>query len=244
MAGSSHAYAELSVHHEKLFFVPENGIDSSICFPGLRNRKTDGKLELIFIGSLIPLKACDLALRGAAFLLRDNLANFTVVGDGPERKRLEKLTRTLGIEGAVLFRGWLNHDEAMRVLRSADVLLFPSIRDFGGGVVFEALAQGVVPVVADFGGPGDIVRPEVGYKVRLTNEADVVSQIEKVLRSLARDRDRLDRLQQQAVSYAREYLSWDAKAQALTSIMHWALRQGPKPNLPPPKVRLGSASSS
>jgi glycosyltransferase involved in cell wall biosynthesis len=123
--------------------------------------------------------------------------------------------------------------------------VFPSIRDFGGGVVFEALSLGVVPVVADFGGPGDIVGPEVGYKVRLTNEADVVSQIEEVLHNLAHDRDLLERLRQQAVSYARESLSWDAKAQALTSIMQWALRQGPKPNLPSPKVlHLETASSS
>jgi glycosyltransferase involved in cell wall biosynthesis len=236
MAGSSHAYAELRAHQERLFFVPENGIDSSICFSGLRSRDTDGKLKLIFLGSLIPLKACDLALRGAATLLREGLAHFTVVGDGPERNRLEELTRSLGIEGAVLFRGWLSHHEAMQALRSADVLLFPSVRDFGGGVVFEALAQGVVPVVADFGGPGDIVCPDVGYKVRLTNEADVVSQIEKVLRQLAQEQDLLERLQQEAVSYAREYLSWDSKARSLTSIMRWALRQGPKPDLPPPKV--------
>lgn len=243
MAGSSHAYAELSAHHEKLFFVPENGIDSSICFPGFRSRKTEGKLELIFIGSLIPLKACDLALRGAASLLRNNLAHFTVVGDGPERERLEQLTHTLGIEEAVLFRGWLSHAEAMRVLRSADVLLFPSIRDFGGGVVFEALAQGVVPVVGDFGGPGDTVNPEVGCKVALTNETDVVSQIEQVLLSFAREGDRLDQLRQKGVSYAREHLTWDAKAQSITSIIRWVLGQGEKPNLPPPKVRLESASS-
>jgi glycosyltransferase involved in cell wall biosynthesis len=122
-------------------------------------------------------------------------------------------------------------------------MVFPSLHDFGGGVVFEALSLGVVPVVADFGGPGDIVHPEVGFKVRLTNETDVVSQIDEVLRHLARDRDLLERLQQQAVSYARDCLSWDAKAQAFTSIMHWALRQGPKPNFPPPKVlRLETSS--
>ena len=77
---------------------------------------------------------------------------------------------------------------------------------------------------------------EVGYKVRLTNEDDVVAQIEKVLRDLARDRDLLEQLQQRGVAYAREYLSWEAKAQALTSIMYWTLQQAPKPNLPPPKV--------
>jgi glycosyltransferase involved in cell wall biosynthesis len=245
IAGSSHTCSELAAHREKLFFLPENGVDGSLCSHTSRSREPETRLELIFIGGLIPLKACDLALQGAAPLLREHLARFTVVGDGSERNRLEQLVRSLGVDKEVLFCGWLSHQDAMQRLRSADVLVFPSIRDFGGGVVFEALSLGVVPVVADFGGPGDVVRPEVGYKVRLTNEADVVSQIEEVLRNLAQDRDLLERLRQQAVSYAREYLSWDAKAQAFTSIMHWALRQGPKPNLPPPKVlRLETASSS
>jgi hypothetical protein len=51
-------------------------------------------------------------------------------------------------------------------------------------VVFEALAAGAVPVVVDFGGPGDTVRSEVGYKVPLTNESDLVSQMEMILASL------------------------------------------------------------
>ena len=244
MAGSSHTYAELSAHREKLFFLPENGIDDTMCSSIIRSRKPDAKLELIFVGSLIPLKACDLALRGAAPLLRDNLARFTVVGDGPERSRLERLARSLGVDKEVMFLGWLRHDAAVEQLRSADVLLFPSIRDFGGGVVFEALSLGVVPVVADFGGPGDIVQPGVGFKVSLTNEADVVSQIEDVLRGLEQDRDRLCDLQEHAVSYAREHLTWDAKAQVLTSVMRWTLRQAPKPDMPPPKTLYSTAAPS
>lgn len=235
MAGSSHTYAELHAYQKKLFFLPENGVESSVCADTSRDRERGAKIELIFLGSLIPLKACDLALRGAAPLLRDDLAHFTVVGDGPERECLEKLTRSLGIEKAVSFCGWLDHEMAMQRLRSADVLLFPSIRDFGGGVVFEALASGVVPIVANFGGPGDTVHAEVGFKVSLTNETDVISQIEQILLGIAHDPVQLDKLRRQGVSYARECLSWDAKARAMTGIMRWVLGQGPKPHLPPPR---------
>jgi len=236
IAGSSQAYAEFAAHREKLFFLPENGVDRIRCTRSTSHPNPGAKLELIFVGGLIPWKCCDLALRGAAPLLREQLARFTVVGDGPERSRLEQLTRSLEIEDTVSFCGFLNHDEAMQRLRQTDVLVFPSLHDFGGGVVFEALSLGVVPVVADFGGPGDIVHPGVGCKVRLTNESDVVSQIAEILRGLAEDRNRLERLGQQAVSYAKECLSWDAKAQALTSIMLWTLRRDPKPDLPPPKI--------
>lgn len=236
IAGSSHTCGEFAAFREKLFFLPENGVDRSLCSRTDRSQEPGARLKLIFIGALIPLKACDLALRAAAPLLRSDEARFTVIGDGPERNRLEQLARSLGVERAVSFCGMLRHGDAMQRLRSADVLVFPSLRDFGGGVVFEALAVGVVPVVVDFGGPGDIVNSEVGYKVPLTNESEVVSEIEKVLTNLTRDRDLLDRLRERGMSYARERLTWDAKAQTLTAIMRWALRQGPKPSLPPPKM--------
>ncbi len=236
IAGASQTYAEFASYREKLFFLLENGVSRSLCSDGLRISERKGKLKLIFVGGLVPVKACDLALRAGAPLLRSDLARFTVVGDGPERDRLERLTRSLGIDKAVSFCGWVSHDEAQQKLRQADVLVFPSVRDNSPAVVFEALAAGAVPVVADFGGPGDTVRLEVGYKVPLTNESDLVSQMEKILTSLAQDRDLLNRLRQQGMAYARECLTWDVKAQTLTAIMRWALRQGPKPSLPPPKV--------
>jgi glycosyltransferase involved in cell wall biosynthesis len=236
IAGASQTYAEFASYREKLFFLLENGVSRSLCSDGLRISERNGKLKLIFVGGLVPVKACDLALRAAAPLLRNDLARFTVVGDGPERDRLERLTRSLGIDKAVTFCGWVSHDEAQQKLRQADVLVFPSVRDNSPAVVFEALAAGAVPVVVDFGGPGDTVRSEVGYKVPLTNESDVISQMEKILASLAQDRDLLNRLREQGMSYARERLTWDAKAQTLTAIMRWALRQGPKPSLPPPKL--------
>jgi glycosyltransferase involved in cell wall biosynthesis len=115
-------------------------------------------------------------------------------------------------------------------------MVFPSVRDNGAGIVFEALGTGAVPVVADFGGPGDIVHPEVGYKVPLTNEIEIVSQMERILTELAGNRDLLNGLRQQGMSYARERLTWDAKAQSVTRILNWAVQQGLKPDLPPPKV--------
>src|SRR5438552_12689193 len=137
IAASSQTYAEFATYSEKLFFVPEPGIGPSLCFGNSRSPERGAKLELIFVGGLSRKKACDLALRAAAPLLRSDLARFTVVGDGPERNCFEQLTRSLGIEKTVYFCGWLSHTEVLRRLRSADVMVFPSIRDNGAGVVFE-----------------------------------------------------------------------------------------------------------
>jgi glycosyltransferase involved in cell wall biosynthesis len=237
IAGSSQTYTEFSAYRDKLFFVPgENGINPSLYTSAFRSSPRSKKVELIFVGGLFPIKAVDLALRAAAPLLQTGRARFTIVGDGPERGNLEQLTRSLAIEKVVSFCGGVRHGEVIQRLGTADVLVFPSVRDFGGAVVFEALAMGAVPVVADFGGPGDIVNPEVGFKVPLTNEHDVVLQIERILAKLARDSGLLERLRQQGMRYARECLSWDQKAQIVTQVLRWVVGQGPKPDLPPPKM--------
>jgi len=76
----------------------------------------------------------------------------------------------------------------------------------------------------------------VGYKVPLTNESDFVVQFEKVLTELAHNRDHLERVRRQGMIYARERLTWEAKAQDTTRVLHWVLRRGPRPDLLPPKA--------
>ncbi len=236
IAASSQTYSEFVEYSPKLFFVPEPGIARSLCPDDSRSPEPGAKLKLIFVGGLVPRKACDLALRGAAPILRSDLAHFTIVGDGRDRSRLEELARSLGVEKAVSFPGWLPHRDVLESLRSADVFVFPSLRDNGAGVVFEALAGGAVPVVADFGGPGDIVHPDVGFKVPLTSEDGVVAEIEKILTGLAHDRDNLERLRRQGMAYVKESLTWEAKAQATSRVLQWVVGRGSKPNLPPPKM--------
>jgi glycosyltransferase involved in cell wall biosynthesis len=89
IAGSSQTYSEFAAYREKLFFVPENGISRSLLAGAPRNSRREEKLELIFVGGLVPYKACDLALRAAAPLLQMGRARFTIVGAGPEREHLE-----------------------------------------------------------------------------------------------------------------------------------------------------------
>ena len=104
IAGASQTYAEFAPYGDKLFFLLENGVSRSLCSDGLRVSERNDKLKLIFVGGLVPIKACDLALRAAAPLLQNDLAQFTVVGDGPERARLEQLKITRNRQSGLVLR--------------------------------------------------------------------------------------------------------------------------------------------
>ena len=239
IAGSSHTYSVLSKHRERLFFMPtEIGVNLSL-FEGLGSRPApDGKLKLIFVGRLVPFKACDIALRGSAQLLQSGIAHLTVVGDGSQRETLQRLAKSLDIEDAVSFVGWLGHRETLKALQRSDVLLFPSLREIGGGVVFEALTLGAVPIVAAFGGPGDVVTPDIGYTIPMLDEERMILKLQSVLREVADNPKHLENLRERGMAYARETLTYDARARVMTDVALWAMGRGPKPRLEPSDRQL------
>jgi glycosyltransferase involved in cell wall biosynthesis len=91
-------------------------------------------------------------------------------------------------------------------------------------------------VVADFGGPGDIVHPDVGYKIPLINENDFVERMERILTELVGNRELLKRLREQGMAYAKERLTWEAKAQDTTQVLQWVAGRGARPDFRPPKA--------
>jgi glycosyltransferase involved in cell wall biosynthesis len=105
----------------------------------------------VFVGRLVPFKGVHLAIAAIARLPAWRLI---VIGDGPDRGRLEALARRLGVVDRVEFRGTVARDEVFPILRDqADVLLFPSLHDDAGTVVAEALAVGLPVVCLAVGGP-------------------------------------------------------------------------------------------
>lgn len=237
ITGSSETFSDFRKYEEKLFFVPENGIRQENVVDRLQSPSRKGPLRLIFAGRLVPLKGADMVLRAASDLIRDGRASLTLVGDGEERQSLEKLAQSLGIK--VEFTGMIPHAETMAHFRAADVLVFPSVREFGGGVVFEALSVGTVPIVCNYGGPGDIVQDgKTGFSVAMKGEDYTLAQIRKILERLDRQPELLSLLSKEGQRYAREELSWQGKARKMTEIFNWVLGLGPKPAFLPPRSFL------
>lgn len=106
--------------------------------------------RLLFVGRLAAKKGVDVLIRAVAEV---ETARLVVVGDGPERMALERLSATLGIEGRVTFVGQADRDRVATELNRAAVMVIPSViaadgdREGTPNVLAEAIATGV-PVIA------------------------------------------------------------------------------------------------
>lgn len=220
LAGSRSARAHLPIScRNRILTLPENAVDERRFPPVPIPARAPGEpLRLVFIGRLVAYKGLDLAITAAADLLRTGRATLTVLGDGPERSAWEQLAQRLNVADQVIFRGNLPHEAVHGELVRSHVLAFPSLREFGGGVVPEALVCGVVPVVVDYGGPPELTPGNTGMRIPLAPREELIAHIAEAFRQLEAD-DALRRTMAAAgMRHGRTHLTWTVRARQLERI--------------------------
>jgi glycosyltransferase involved in cell wall biosynthesis len=218
LTGSRHTQSEIPARYrDKTVYLPENAIDPAR-FNLVAKQDISGPLRACFIGRLVPYKGPDMLLEAAAPLLRDGRLMLDMIGDGPMRGALEHQAAQLGLSQAVTFHGNLPHHKVQTVAVQSNLLTFPSIREFGGGVVLEAMALGVVPVIVDYAGPGELVTQETGYKVPIGTRAEIVASFRMMLETITTDPHALPEQGKAARRRTLEMFTWDAKARQVRAV--------------------------
>jgi glycosyltransferase involved in cell wall biosynthesis len=218
LVGSRATESQLSAkHRHKARYLPENGIDPARFFKH-RTKRAALPLRGIFVGRLVPYKCPDLLLRASLPWLKQGRLKLTIVGDGPLLAAMKALVEREGVSEHVQFTGWISHKDVQDTLIDSDFLALPSIREFGGGVVLEAMACGVPAIVADYGGPAELVDAETGFKVPFTDEASLVANLSSTLGRLVDDPSLLDARGAAAIAHIQAHFSWSQKANRIVSI--------------------------
>ena len=88
-----------------------------------------------------------------------------VIGDGEQREQLEGLLRQYHLTTKVKMLGSVSHQRWLDILVASDILLMPSQYEGISIALLEAMAAGVVPVVAEVGGQKEIVSPDAGVLI-------------------------------------------------------------------------------
>lgn len=133
------------------------------------------------VGRLVAVKNFPLLLR-AVSRLRD--AHVLLVGDGPERGKLQALARDLGLESRVEFAG--HRDDVSPWLRRMDVFVLPSTSEGMSNTLLEAMAAGVPAIASNIGGNPELIEHGVtGLLFESDSESSLLAQLECLLGSEA-----------------------------------------------------------
>jgi glycosyltransferase involved in cell wall biosynthesis len=176
-----------------------------------------GPVRFLSLGRLFAWKGSHLGITAFAKSgLKD--AEYWIVGDGPERRRLQALARRLGVAERVHFLGHLPREEVLRLLAQAHALVHPSLHDSGGWVCLEAMAAGRPVICLDLGGPAMQVTEKTGFKIPARTPAQAVHDLAKAMRRLASDPDAVRSLGERGKERVREAFLWEARAQEISHV--------------------------
>ena len=169
-------------------------------------------VRFISMGRLLHWKGYHLAVRAFA---QANLphAEYWLVGDGPEREKLESMVQELGIASQVKFWGKLPREESLAKLGQSHVLVHPSLHDSGGWTCLEGMAAGLPVICLDLGGPATQITQETGINVPAPDPDRAVQGLAEAIVRLAGDPQLRSRLGQAGQKRVREVYDWDVKGQ-------------------------------
>ena len=183
-----------------------------------------GPLRLLFVGRLVRTKGARDAIRALA-LLRDLPLELDVIGDGFDRQACEELVAEFGLGDRVRLRGQMDRVRVDDFYRSADIFIFPSFREPGGTVVFEAMAFGLPVITTDRGGPGRAVDESSGIRISPHSPEQFACDIAAAIRLLAMEPEVRSRLGAGARLRAADTALWDRKIDRMARLYEEVLDQ-------------------
>jgi len=189
------AAAENQSDESRAILRQELGIDSAACV-------------FLFAGKLLPHKRPGDLLQALA---TPNCAHAValIVGDGPERLKLERQAKSLGLLSRVRFVGFKNQSELPQYFALSDCLVFPSEVEPYGAIAAEVLPFGLPIIAADtIGAVGSVIKPNENGLVFPANNVEALADHMHRLLSDADLRDRLgDASRKLAPSQDAQYMA-------------------------------------
>lgn len=158
------------------------GVDITQFRPSKEEQKTEG-FEILFAGYLYRLKGIKYLLEAMSIIAKEH-ENVTlrIVGDGPDKLHLIKLTETLKIQDKVIFEGLMPHNMMPSHYQRCNVFCFPTLGEPFGKVVIEAMASEKPVIASNIGGPAEIIQNEkTGLLVPPAQPKILATKIEELL---------------------------------------------------------------
>lgn len=154
--------------------------------------------------------------------VRDNGQPFQalVIGDGELRGQFEDLLRQYHLTASVQMLGSVSHQRWLDILVASDILLMPSQYEGISIALLEAIAVGVVPVVAKVGGQEEIVGPDAG--VLIPHGVNEVQEYVGAICRILSNSSELQQMSKQCKSLAVSKLSWEGMVDKFLTLLDLA----------------------
>lgn len=204
-------------YREKIRVMIETGVSPEFLNEMSANRCPNEGLTILTVGRLLHLKGFDLGVEAFSYISHKYPGSkLVIVGSGPEEKYLKKLARKFDQVKNVVFLGHQPRHRVLEFMALADIFLYPSMKEAGAWVIFEAMASGLPIVCLDYSGPAEIVDNDCAVKVRLGSRSEIIKSISDGLDRLLSSKELRTEMGRAARKRLEKYFLWQAKGEMIS----------------------------
>ncbi len=154
-----------------------NGVDTDMFRPMKATLPYDGRKRIIVPRRLFEKNGVEYLVRALPLANARMSLEALIIGDGPERPKLEGLARELGVADSVQFLGARPNSEMPGYMSSADVAVFPSLMEATSVAALEAMSCGLPVAASNVGGLPEIVDETVGTLFEPANPQSLADKL-------------------------------------------------------------------
>lgn len=166
------------------------------------------KPVILYLGRLAEVKGVDILIKAFSKLKSYN-SKLVIAGTGPDEEKLVEFAKKLGLSNKVHFVGYVHSDAKKYLLKVADCLVVPSIKDSGGHteglpvVLMEGIAAGKIVIASDQSNAKEIISDGVnGFLYESTEIKQLARTIDNII---SLDSVHKARVQAQARNTAKQF---------------------------------------
>ena len=210
---------DLGVEEKKIHII-HNGVNLEIfskaeAFPYPRP-------YIVSLGNLIPRKGFDVLLHAYA-RLRGPKPDLIMAGPGPEKDKLQLLAKDLGVAERVRFPGFIEGQDKINLLCSAEFFVCPSRKEPFANVILEALAAGLPVVASAVDGNPELVHHG---KQGLLFPSEDIEALESSLQSMINNTTLAHRLRSAVPGFAKQF-DWPIVARQYQTLFYTLIERDP-----------------
>lgn len=209
--GDAREVRALGCPYSKIRVVP-NAVDGLRFRPDPSKGKDD---EVLWVGRFVPEKGIEHLVVALRRILIERKVKLRLVGDGPQRARVERLVERLGLEQNVIFQGGVDRNEVARLMSQGSLFVLPSVKEGLPVVLLEAMASELPVIASNIPGVAEVISD--GQNGLLFQPQDTEALAKAVL-TLLDDRNLARRLGSNARKTALQRYSWELMLKSLNRV--------------------------
>lgn len=208
---------------EETFLMSDTGVP---CLPELSGKNNDlGKeyndsysISLLWAGLIEPRKNFGLLLQALQILPAGISWKLLVAGSGSLLPYWKKKVSQMGLQSKIEFLGQVPYGHMCEYYQTADIFVFPSLREGSPTVILEAMAYKLPVIGLNLNGTATVLSNGCGVLIDVGNRKQIINDFANAITSLSKDQNLRREIGERGYERVKSLYTWEERGRKMTSL--------------------------